>query len=404
MLFAVVLLVLAGFAIHVMSPEERVRLLRGGLENVLTLKDTAVRYHQQRDPLADALAARTRWILVTPALAALYVLVFLRMLFGDGALSTQETLIAWGASVGPRTTNGEWWRLVTLTFVHGSMFQLLINTLVLVQVGAMLERMLGHVAVSTVYLAASLVTGVVSLASDPMAVTAGGAGALFGLYGLLLATSLWGFLPRSELTFTLASVKRLAPAAIVFLIVHAVGGTVSSDAAMAGVGTGGLIGLVLARRLATQKPTTRELAIVVAATIVVAVGGVFTLRGVADVRPEIQRMIAIESRTARSYQAAVEQFKLGTIKAEALAQIIERTIVPELSAARLRLNAMDGIPAEHRPLVAAAEEYLRLRNESWRLRAEALNTHSMGLLERADGAERASLDAFSRITPGDTPQ
>ena len=401
MMLVVALLVLAGFAIHVMSPEERVRVLRGGLRHVLTLKDSAVKYHQQQDPFSDALTARTRWIFVTPALAAISVVVFLRMLSGDGALSNPETLVGWGASVGPRTTNAGWWRLVTFTFVHSGLFQLLINTLVLVQVGSILERMLGHVSVAIVYFAAGLVAGVVSVSADPMAVTAGGAGALFGLYGLLLATSLWGFLPRSELTFTLAAVKKLAPVAVVFLIVHAASGSISSDAAMAGLGTGGLIGLVLARRIGSHKPAARELAIVMASTIIVVAAGAVTLRGVADVRPEIQRVIATEGKTARAYQAAVEQFKLGAIKAEALAQIIERTIVPELRAARLRLKAIDGVPAEHQPIVAATDEYLRLRDESWRLRAEGLNTHSMAMLERADGAERASLDAFDRIKAGD---
>jgi rhomboid protease GluP len=401
MLLVVVLLVLAGFAIHVMSPEERMRVLRSGLGRVLTLKDSAVRYHQQRDPFSDALAARTRWIVVTPVIAAISVVVFLRMLAGDGSLSNPETLVGWGASVGPRTTNAEWWRLVTFTFVHAGLFQLLINTIALVQVGSILERMLGHVSVAMVSFAAGLVAGVVSLSSDPMAVTAGGAGAQFGLYGLLLATSLWGFLPRSELTFTLAAVRKLAPVAAVFLIVHAVSGSISSDAAMAGLGTGGLIGLVLARRVGSQKPAARELAIVMATTVVVVAAGALTLRGVADVRPEIQRVIATEDKTARAYEAALKQFQLGAIKAEALAQIIERTIVPELRAARLRLKAMAGVPAEHQPIVAATEEYLRLRDESWRLRAEGLNTHSMTMLERADGAERASLDAFDRVKAGD---
>jgi membrane associated rhomboid family serine protease len=397
MLFVIALLVLAGFAVHVMSPEERVRLLRGGLRNALNLKDSAVKYHQRRDPFDDALAARTRWIVVTPAVAILYVVIFLGMLRGDGSLSDPETLVGWGASVGPRTTTGQWWRLVTFTLVNAGFFQLAVNLVVLVQVGSILERMLGHTSVATGYLAAGLVAGLVSLSSDPLAVTAGGAGALFGLYGLLLATALWGFLPRSELTFTLATVKRLAPAAAVFLIFHAATGSLSSDAAMAGLGSGGLIGLILARRVAAATPTRRELAIVIAGTLVVVAGSAIALGGVADVRPEIQRVIAIEDKTARAYQASVQQFRLGAIKAEALAQVIERSIVPELRAARLRLKAISGVPAEHQPLVAATDEYLRLRDESWRLRAEALNSHSMGMLEQADGAERASLDAFARI-------
>jgi len=60
------------------------------------------------------------------------------------------------------------------------------------------------------------------------------------------------------------------------------------------------------------------------------------------------------------------------ITAEALAQLIDRTIVPELHAAEARLKELDRVPHEHQPLVAGAEEYFRLRDASWRLRVEGL--------------------------------
>ena len=50
---------------------------------------------------------------MTPAIAALNALVFVGMIFGRGALADPQTIVAWGGSFGPRTTNGEWWRLIT---------------------------------------------------------------------------------------------------------------------------------------------------------------------------------------------------------------------------------------------------------------------------------------------------
>jgi hypothetical protein len=125
------------------------------------------------------------------------------------------------------------------------------------------------------------------------------------------------------------------------------------------------------------------------------------MRGISDVRPELARVVASEDRTAIAYGSAVDRFKLGRITAEALARLIERTIIPELQATHARLEAIDGVPPEHQPLVAAAREYLRLRDESWHLRAEALHKRSMAALQGADKAERASLQAFKRITPAD---
>ena len=41
------------------------------------------------------------------------VLFFVWMALAPGPVALPETLVAWGGSFGPRTTNGEWWRLVT---------------------------------------------------------------------------------------------------------------------------------------------------------------------------------------------------------------------------------------------------------------------------------------------------
>jgi len=137
------------------------------------------------------------------------------------------------------------------------------------------------------------------------------------------------------------------------------------------------------------------------AAVVIAVAYGVPLRGIADVRPEMERVVAIEGRTAIAYEKAVVQFRKGHMTAKALAQLIDRTIMPELQAASARVKALEGVPAEHQPLVASAEEYLRLRDESWRLRAEGLNTRNLLTLQKAERPERAALEALQRIRPAD---
>jgi hypothetical protein len=50
--------------------------------------------------------------------------------------------------------------------------------------------------------------------------------------------------------------------------------------------------------------------------------------------------------------------------------------------------------------MAAADEFLHLRGESWRLRANALRSGKMSILWIADEKEALSLEALRRIRPG----
>jgi membrane associated rhomboid family serine protease len=430
MLLILSLLSVFGFVLYKMTPEERARLLRGVLAVIGQLKDAAAYGRPECQPFQDALRARTPWVLVTPTLVALNAAIFVFMLFGAGALGDPETLVRWGANFGPRTTNGEWWRLVTSMFVHSGMLHLLVNVAGLASIGLILERLVGRLTFAAVYLAAGVFVSLVSLSVYPMAVDAGASGAIFGLYGLLLASLVWGMLHRSSVTIPLMAVKRLGPAAVLFILYNVVNDGLGGTAELTGFVAGLVCGLVLARGASDGKAPTRRLAAAMAVTVAIAVASAVVLRGVTDVRPEIERVVAVEDRTAGAYQIAVDRFRNGRITAEALAQTIDQAIVPELHAANSRFKALDRVPHEQQPLVAAAEDYFRLRFESWRLRAEGLrktdgltprgdgrtepasNENSrrraetqhkanMLTLGRAEGMERESLEALHRMRPAD---
>jgi rhomboid protease GluP len=400
-LFIVFLLVVLGFAVYVMNQEERVRLMRAGLALVGQAKNAAVTGPQGCEPFQEALRERTPWVLVTPALIALNAAVFVCMLFSPGALSDPETLVAWGGNYGPRTTNGEWWRLATTIFVHWGMLHLLATVAGLVAAGLMLERLVGPIAFASVYVAAGVLSGVVSLSAYPMAVGVGASGAVFGIYGLLLASVVSGMLRQSSVTVPLEVVKMLAPGTAIFILYNVTSTAMAGVAETAGFVVGVVCGLVLVRDVAEEKPAVRRVAVAMAATAVIAVASAVPLRGVADVRPEITRVIEVEDRTATTYQAALDLYRLGRSTAEELARVIDRKVVPELRAARARLKTFDRVPQEHQPLVTNAEEYLRLRDESWRLRAAALRKPGMSAiklaLREADRTEVASLEVLDRI-------
>jgi hypothetical protein len=75
--------------------------------------------------------------------------------------------------------------------------------------------------------------------------------------------------------------------------------------------------------------------------------------------------------------------------------------MPDLQESRARLKALEGVPEVHQPLVAQAEEYLRLRDESWRLRADGLRKTNLLTLRKADDRERAALQIIKKIRPAD---
>ncbi len=445
MMILIVILVLGGYALYTMSPEERTRLKERLVEMAWRARDEAARRQAEPEPFRDALRERTPWPFVMPVLVALNVLVFLAMGWGG---DEPETLLSWGASFGPRTTNGEWWRLVTSMFVHTGTLQLLVNAAALVQLGLILERLVGHATFAAVYFAAGLLASLVSLSDYPMGISSGASGAIFGLYGLLLASSAWTAVtrpatapverpPAARMTtfgfndlsqadvhdadvapepapepddsasvapgavITLTAAKRLAPIAAIFLLYNLAAGSLGIGAEVGGFAAGFICGIALTYGVSVRTPPVPRVAVTMAATIAVAVVFAVPLRGVTDVRPEISRVIDVEASTVSVYQTAVTQFKLGTVNAEALARVIERKIMPELQATQARFKTLGRVPPEHQPLVANAEEYLRLRDESWRLRAAALHKSSMPALRKAETAERASLQAFERLKPAE---
>jgi membrane associated rhomboid family serine protease len=403
MMMVVSILVILGAALYFTSAEERARLVRAIVGGVRQATGAAIRLRTGTpgsDPFAAALRTRTPWAVVTPVLVFVNTTIFVFMLFGAGTLSDPETVVSWGGNFGPSTTNGEWWRLVTAMFVHSGMLHLLANIAGLVQIGVIMERLFGRVAFAAVYIGAGLLSTLVSLAAHPMTVSAGASGAIFGIYGLWLAWLIAGWTFGSTLTIPLGAVRRLGPAAGVFVLYSVVAGF-DGAGEIAGLAAGFAGGLVLARGVSERTTPALRVAFALAVVVAMAVVSATLLRGVANVPPEMERVAAIEGRTSTAYEAAVHRFRTGQVTMDTLAQLIDRTILPELGAARAHLKELGRVPRVHAPLVASADEYLRLREQSWRVRVEGLRKTNIATLRKADQTERAALEALNRIKPAD---
>ena len=92
-----------------------------------------------------------------------------------------------GALQGYLTADGDYWRLLTSAFLHGSMLHLLFNMYALYLFGPFVERALGTARFVVAYLTSALAGSiVVYLLADPATVTIGASGAVFGLFGMAL--------------------------------------------------------------------------------------------------------------------------------------------------------------------------------------------------------------------------
>jgi membrane associated rhomboid family serine protease len=131
--------------------------------------------------------------IVTKTLIAINVLVFFinlaqgstlsrvsGSLFEKGALFISSPFYAGGLA------DGEWWRLITAAFLHGSLIHLGLNMLVLWIVGAPVEQAIGRGRFLALYVVSGLAGSAGALLFSPNAVTVGASGAIFGILGAAL--------------------------------------------------------------------------------------------------------------------------------------------------------------------------------------------------------------------------
>ena len=156
---------------------------------------------------------------------------------------TPSQATEWGAIVASHLRQGEWWRLVTAMFLHGSLAHIAFNMIALYQIGSYLEPWYG----SPRYLALYLIAGVASsLASawwywsSPVP-QVGASGAIMALIGAG-TVSAWRIGPRG---------RTLRNALIVWGVVTVLNSfvaTANNAAHIGGFASGALAVLIFGRR------------------------------------------------------------------------------------------------------------------------------------------------------------
>jgi len=109
-----------------------------------------------------------------------------RFASGGGAITGDYGLLGgWAPYVGMDpvvgVSAGEWWRLVTGGFLHGGLLHLVFNMFLLWMLGQQLEHLHRPVRYVGLYLGSLAAGSLGVMLMDPMALTVGASGAVFGL-------------------------------------------------------------------------------------------------------------------------------------------------------------------------------------------------------------------------------
>ena len=355
----------------------------------------ADKWYDTHESFFQELRARTRFAPATPILLVVNTAIFV-VVFVANLVSGSDALVEWGATLGTRTTNDEWWRLVTSLFVHAGPFHLLASLMAILSIGFVLERLVGSVALAAVYVTSGIFAGLFTLFTTPLVVSTGASGAICGLYGLAFAVLLRGLVQQPRLTVPWGVLKWLAITCVIFLAYNMPSGSVPLRAELTGFIAGVLSGVAIGRGVSAATIPVKRTAILVAATGILAVVAAVPLRGITDVRPGIHRMLATDEHTAATFRAAASRLALGRTTAQAMIDLIEREIVPALEQEQPRLAPGRVVPDDQQAALAAAGEYVRLRIESWRWRAAAFRKGSLSMLRQADLKEGAARDFLAR--------
>jgi len=165
----------------------------------------------------------------------------------------------WGSDYGPLTLTGQFWRVITSTFVHLNFLHLADNMLFLWGFGRYLDRLFTRAQAFAIYLVTGAAGDILSLAWDPIRNSCGASGAIYGQAGVLIA-----LLCFARSNFSRRDIRNLLLWIIFLMPIELLWGHVSKRtgyaAHLGGILCGFGIGILLARtfRLSPDDRAVRQ--------------------------------------------------------------------------------------------------------------------------------------------------
>jgi rhomboid protease GluP len=306
------------------------------------------------------------------------------------------TLLDWGANFGPYTMNGQWWRLFTCMFLHFGIVHIGMNMWVLWGLARLVERLVGSVGFGIAYIVSGIAGGIASLAWNPVSISAGASGAVFGTAGALL-----GFVVLRRDTIPdpvrMGMLKSMAKFLMLNLIVGMSVPQIDMAAHAGGFVGGFVCGLILSQPLSPGILALRKfrnLIAVIAAGIMLPLAIVALPQAPPDIGAEMQRLLLVEIQIYGEFNAYQDEAAKSLIGDVEFADRIESNILPALITLREDVESFFTLEYADKDYLENLVRYLRTREESWRVRAQGLREQDQGKIQQAQEMIDKSLKDF----------
>lgn len=304
------------------------------------------------------------------------IFLFLLVTLSGGSRDV-GVLIAYGAKLNRLIDGGEWWRLVTPVFLHGSPFHLFVNMYGLFVLGPYVEKLYG----SAKFVFFWVVCGVAGVAASYLALrpawsttplgrflfndadvpSVGASGALFGLVGVLFV---FGLKFRHELPegFKRAFGTGMLPTIVINLVIGFTVPFIDNAAHLGGLAAGALFALLVGYKRPGERARVAYVwhALQALALAAVVVGFASAARQFQGPRPRVENLsagLSHDPSALKSYAEAVnrsEEVFAVALKGET-GEV--ETVVRALDAAPRFDDREAELRAELKTLLARAREF-----------------------------------------------
>lgn len=347
--------------------------------------------------------ARSGWRVapLTTLLVALNGLAFVGAAAVTGSVTDlgSGALVRMGGNFAPLVTGGEWWRLLSALFLHAGVVHLAFNMFALYQVGVLVERLFGTLAFGAIYFGAGLLGSAASLWWRQDVVSVGASGAVFGVYGALLA-----FFALHRDAIPRATLTRVTTGAVLFVgyslaLGFGIAG-IDNAAHLGGLAGGALLGGGFAA--GRSRPAAR-----LAAPIAALLALFLLIAATPDRSEEHRRSLALDAALAefaaaerainarlQSLQARVRAKSLSDAQA---AEEIERDMIPHWDAHTQRLAQSHVADPEKDAVRTEVLRYASQRRDALALLVAAIRRNDPALAERARRKHEEALEILARL-------